>query len=135
MVERICPKCKIPMNADKCVKATCQTKTIMSTTLYWCDDCKVPVFEPVCPRCGVEAKYISTDVRPVFPEERLLLALIQNKENPHCYDTASVWYGGGAYIIDGKKVKISITEINKWPLEKIKSIKEAYDGLIDNITQ
>ncbi len=133
MVERVCPNCKIPMNVDKCVKASCQTKTIMSTTLYWCDDCNIPVFEPMCPRCGTAGKYIATDVRPVFPEERLLLALIQGKRHPHCYDTASVWYGSGAYFINGKKEKISTTEINKWSLEKIKSIKEAYDELVDNI--
>ena len=135
MVERICPKCKIPMNTSKCVKASCQEKTVMSTTLYWCSHCNVPIFESVCPKCGSESKYIATDIRPVFPEERLLLALIQEKENPYCYDSASVWYGGGAYIIKGKKEKISVTEINKWSLEKIKSIKEAYDSLAEGIDQ
>lgn len=135
MVERICPKCKIPMNTSKCVKASCQEKTVMSTTLYWCNHCNVPVFESVCPKCGSESKYIATDIRPVFPEERLLLALIQEKENPYCYDSASVWHGSGAYIINGKKEKISISEINKWPLEKIKLIKEAYDSLAACIDQ
>ena len=135
MVARICPKCKIPMNTSKGVKASCQEKTVMSTTLYWCSHCNVPIFESVCPKCGSESKYIATDIRPVFPEERLLLALIQEKENPYCYDSASVWYGGGAYIINGKKEKISVTEINKWSLEKIKSIKEAYDSLAEGIDQ
>ena len=133
MVERVCPKCKIPMNADKCVKPSCQTKTVISTTLYWCEECNVPIFEPMCPKCGNEGKYIATDIRPVFPEERLLLALIQGKENPHCYEHSSVWYGSGAYIINGKKIKISITEINRWSLEKIKAIKEAYDTYVDSI--
>lgn len=132
MVERFCPKCKIPMNADKCVKPDCQTKTVMSITIYWCDDCNVPIFEPVCPRCGAKGKYIATDVRPVFPEERLLLALIK-EENPHCYEKSSVWYGSGAYIVDGKKERISITEINKWSIDKIRTIKEKYDELEKNI--
>lgn len=135
MVERICPKCKIPMNADKCVKESCQTKTVMSITLYWCEECNVPVFDPVCPKCGNECKYIGTDVRPVFPEERLLLALIEGKENPHCYDRSSVWFGSGAYIVDGKKIKISLTEINKWSLDKIKSVKESYDRLVSGIDE
>lgn len=133
MVERICPRCKIPMNTDKCVKASCQAKTIVSTTLYWCNDCNVPIFESVCPRCGREGKYITTDVRPVFPEEKLLLALIQGKRNPYCYDLESVWHGNGAYIINGKKEKISISEINKWSLEKIKSIRESYNELVDSM--
>ena len=89
MVERICPKCKIPMNADKCVKTSCQTKTIMSVTLYWCEECNVPVFEPICPKCGKNGRYIATDIRPVFPEERLLLALIQDKLDPYCLVTRS----------------------------------------------
>ena len=87
----------------------------------------------MCPRCGIEGKYIATDVRPVFPEERLLLALIQGKRNPYCYDAASVWHGSGAYIINGKKEKISISEINKWSLEKIKSIRETYNDLVDSM--
>lgn len=32
-----------------------------------------------------------------------------------------------------RKKKISITEINKWSLDKIKSIKEVYDRLVDGI--
>ena len=38
-----------------------------------------------------------------------------------------MWYGSGAYIVDGKKIKISISTINKWPIEKIRKIKEAYE--------
>ena len=121
------------MNADKCVKASCQTKTVISTTIYWCEECNVPIFEPTCSKCGEVAKYIATDVRPVFPEERLLLALIQEKQNPNCYDKASVWFGGGAYIIDGKKIKISVKEINRWSIEKIKLLKEKYEELKINI--
>lgn len=127
MVERICPKCKIPMNGEKCIKKSCQTRTIMSTTIYWCSECNVPVFEPFCSKCGTSADYIATDIRPVFPEEKLLLAIVQEKTNPLCYDSSAVWYGGGAYIIDGKKVKLSITAINQWTLDKIREIKNQYD--------
>ena len=133
MVERICPKCKIPMHGEVCVKKTCQAKTIMSTTLYWCDECNVPIFEHTCPNCGKEGKYIATDIRPVFPEEKLLLALIQNKKDPLCYDNSSVWFGSGFYIVDGKKEKISISEINKWSLDKIRKIKEEYELYIGQI--
>lgn len=133
MVEKICPKCRVPMNGEKCIKTSCQAKTIMSTTIYWCEQCNIPVFDLSCPECGGLGKYIATDIRPVFPEERLLLAIIIDKKNPLLYDVSSVWYGGGAYIVDGKKVKISITAINKWPLEKIKTIKEKFDLYKDKI--
>lgn len=127
MVERICPKCKIPMNGEKCIKKSCQARTIISTTIYWCSECNVPVFELFCSKCGTSADYIATDIRPVFPEEKLLLAIVQEKANPLCYDSSAVWYGGGAYIIDGKKTKLSITTINQWPLDKIREVKKQYD--------
>ena len=82
MIETICPKCHVPMKGEVCVKENCRTKTVMSTTLYWCIDCNVPIYEKICPCCGKEGIYIATDLRPVFPEERLLLALILEKKSP-----------------------------------------------------
>ena len=52
MIERICPKCRVPMNGDKCIKPNCGCATKMSSTIYWCDDCNVPIFENICPSCG-----------------------------------------------------------------------------------
>lgn len=98
----------------------------MSSTIYWCDDCNVPIFTSECPVCGARGKYIATDVRPVFPEENMLISIIL-KDDPFKYQKSSVWYGGGAYIIDGKKVKLSITQMNKLPLENIKIFKEKYE--------
>lgn len=117
---------QLTMPDNKCLNPGCGHDAETSSKIYWCDDCNVPVYEKECPRCGKEAKYIATDVRPVFPEEKLLLALILNKD-PLYYQKKSVWYGSGAYIVDGNKVKISVTKINKWPLEKIHDLKEVYD--------
>lgn len=133
MIETICPKCNVPMTGDICVKENCKTKTVISTTLYWCADCNVPIYEKVCPCCGKSGEYIATDLRPVFPEERLILALILGKDSPLFFDDKSVWYGSGAYIVDGKKIKISISTINKWPIEKIRKIKEAYELWLEKV--
>ncbi|MDD3185032.1 MAG: phosphoadenosine phosphosulfate reductase family protein [Anaerostipes sp.] len=135
MIERICPKCKVPMQGEKCIKPSCQSRTVMSTTIYWCEECNVPSFEPVCPRCGHKGKYIATDLRPVFPEEKLLLAIILKKDNPMCFEDASVWFGSGSYIIDGKKQRVSISAINKWSLDKIREIKNKYDDFKTEIEQ
>lgn len=126
MIEKICPKCRVPMNGDRCIKPNCGATTKMSSTIYWCDDCNVPIFTSECPVCGARGKYIATDVRPVFPEENMLISIIL-KDAPFKYQKSSVWYGGGAYIIDGKKVKFSITQMNKLPLENIKIFKEKYE--------
>ncbi len=132
MIERICPKCRVPMNGEKCIKPDCSCVTKMSSTIYWCDECNIPIFGNICSLCGMEGKYISTDLRPVFPEENALISIILN-DNPVRYQTSSVWYGSGAYIVDGKKVKLSITKINKLPIEEIRQIKEKYELFAEKI--
>jgi len=133
MIELLCPVCNVPMSTDRCIKEECQAKTIVSTTIYWCDECNIPVFDKVCDCCGNEARYISTDMRPVFPEEKLLLAIILEKEDTLCFDNASIWNGSGAYFIDGHKLKLQISKLNKMPLEDIKKIKEKYDNYLDKV--
>lgn len=133
MVELICPKCNVPMKGDQCVKKECGTKTIMSTTIYWCNECNIPIFDPICPCCGKNGDYIATDLRPVFPEEKLLLAIILNKKDSSCFMHSSVWFGSGSYIVDGEKVKLVIKEINNWDLTKIRSIKQKYDSALNLI--
>jgi len=133
MIELICPVCNVPMESDKCIKPECQTKTVMSTTIYWCDECKVPIFDKQCPCCGHEGSYFSTDLRPVFPEEKLLLAIILKKNDLTCFDKSSIWCGSSSYIVDGKKLKISLNKINSMPLEEIRMIKEKYDNNINKV--
>lgn len=126
MIERMCPKCKVPMNSEKCINQNCGCPTISSSTVYWCKKCNIPLFEKECTICGEKGKYITTDMRPVFPEEKLLLALIKEKPFDY-YEKKSVWYGSNSYIVDGKKEAITLGKINKWSLEKIKEIKDNYE--------
>ena len=132
MIERICPKCRVPMNGEKCIKPNCGHATEMSSTIYWCDDCNIPIFENVCPTCGKMGKYIATDMRPVFPEENVLISLLM-EDDPKKYQKESVWFGNGAYIINGKKARLSVTKINKLPIEEIKNLKEKYDAFSEKI--
>lgn len=132
MIERICPKCRVPMNSEKCINPDCGCDTKISSTIYWCNECNIPIFDHVCSICGTEGKYISTDIRPVFPEENTLISIIL-ADDPARYQMSSVWYGSGVYIVNGKKVKLSITKINKLPIEEIKQIKEKYDLFVDRI--
>ena len=126
MIERICPKCKVPMNGEKCVKPDCGCTTEISSTIYWCNSCNIPVFEKNCSICGNETVYISTDIRPVFPEENLLISLLL-KNDPFKFRKSSMWYGSNTYIVDGEKIKLSVSKINKLPLEEIKALKDKYD--------
>ena len=51
MIERICPKCRVPMDGEKCIKPNCGSVTEMASTIYWCKECNVPIFEKTCPIC------------------------------------------------------------------------------------
>ena len=126
MIERICPKCRVPMNGEKCVKPDCGCVTEMASTIYWCENCNIPIFENVCPLCGGQGKYIATDMRPVFPEENALISLILEGD-PKKYQEDSVWFGSGAYVVNGKKIRLPITKMNKLPIEEIQVLKEKYE--------
>ncbi len=133
MIERFCPKCKVPMNGEKCTNPKCGHMTEMSSTIYWCEDCKIPVYFDTCPICGKKAKYIATDIRPVFPEENLLISLIL-KDDPFAFQKNSVWFGSNSYIVDGKKIKFSVTAENNKPIDEIKALKDKYDAYAESIT-
>lgn len=51
-------------------------------------------------------KRIATDIRPVFPQERLLLELLL-KVKPMTYIKSSVWKAPAGYVIDGKIKRLS----------------------------
>ncbi len=127
MIEKICPVHRVPVYGEKCSKDGCDARPIVSTTLYWCDECKVPSFYNICHRCGNDCKYIATDLRPVFPEEKLLLAILLKLESPLALENVSVWNSNSGYYFDGKRVAFTAGEADSLPLEEIKKIKETFD--------
>lgn len=143
MRELICPKHKCRAPFGKCMELEydekvgyqiqCEMQPVMSTTLFWCKECNTPIFEETCPVCGNVGEYISTDIRPVFPEEKLLLAILLEKKDPLCFEEASIWNNINYYFINGERLKVSIQEFNKMSLDEIYKIKEIYDKHIEKI--
>jgi phosphoadenosine phosphosulfate reductase len=131
MIQYFCNECNLPMETSEC--SICKKRTELSSTVYWCDNCNVPIYWNVCPCCGEKGHYIATDIRPVFPKENLLIGIVLDEKNPLAIQKSSVWNGSGFYIIDGKKISISTTELNNLPLEKIVEIKNQYDLYVDQI--
>lgn len=78
------------------------------TSVYWCKSCKIPTYDEICPICGQKGKHLTTDVRPVYPAERLLLEII--KGEPMKYREASVWKGSNSYYADGKRIDFSVSD-------------------------
>ncbi len=121
------------MNGAKCINTKCGHPTENSSTIYWCDHCEVPIYEKECPVCGNHGTYIATDIRPVFPEENILISTLISGD-PFKYQKDSVWYGSNVYIINGKKVKFSVSKENSKPIEEIKKVKDIYDEAVQRLS-
>ena len=108
-----CKQCNIETNADICPVCGEATVEDLPVEIYWCDTCKTPIINTViqadkgiCPLCGGKTKYLSADLRPVFPEERLLVELLLKKK-PNSLVNESVWASNNRYYINGKPVTMS----------------------------
>lgn len=119
-----CRHCRIEVGLKKCPVCGAKTEEEMPCEVVWCSDCKVPLIVPanhssdsVCPLCGAKTTYLTTDLRPVFPEERLLLEILLGK--PYEFVRSSVWAVNNRYYIDGKPIAISAGTYTKYPVEYI----------------
>ncbi len=139
-----CKKCNKISHSYVCEVCGEATQIDVPTEVHWCESCQIPIIvemghpdKLVCPLCGMELKYLAKDLRPVFPEERLLLELIENK--PFAYQEKTIWATDSRYYIDGKPVKLSIDKLKKVDIEKIKrdldlcKEKNNYDYFNENI--
>ena len=107
-----CKDCNLETNELHC--PVCGNKTVedVPTEIFWCKNCLVPIIhlatapdKGICPICGKKTAYLSTDLRPVFPEERLLLEILLDKKPNTCINS-SVWALNSRYYIDGKSISI-----------------------------
>ncbi|MBI9010942.1 MAG: phosphoadenosine phosphosulfate reductase family protein [Clostridiales bacterium] len=111
-----------------------RTEVSVPTEILWCSECKVPIISNVdqtaithCKICSSEVEYMTTDVRPVFPQERLLLELLLDK--PLEFINDSVWASKRSYHVNGKRYSVSnnkLQEIHTSP-EKIKKLRADID--------
>lgn len=109
MIKYFCNNCNIETETSIC--PICQNKTeVKETKIYWCPHCLVPIFEDECPNCHNKGIEVASDLRPVFPEERLLLEILLDK--PFKFAGKSMWnLGGNRYLVAGEKVSMSFKEL------------------------
>ncbi len=103
----------LPCTNTRCETSICPTcggRTEAISVIYWCSQCQIPLYEEQCSLCGQTGKRLTTDIRPVFPEERLLLEIIMGK--PFSYQKHSVWNGAGNhYYVNGHKISFSVNSL------------------------
>ena len=132
-----CKNCNIETNEKVC--PVCGTETVedIPVEVYWCKDCTTPIIhlssaanKGICPICNQKTRYLSSDLRPVFPEERLLLAILLDKE-PTYYMNRSVWATNSRYYIDGKALSIPVKTFAEADTDRI---AEQISSLSDSIS-
>lgn len=108
-----CKTCNIETNELTCPICGESTVEDLPVEIYWCSKCKTPIIHLInhphkgsCPICGEKTKYMAADIRPVFPEERLLIEILLGKE-PNEWVEKSVWAANSRYYIDGKSIALS----------------------------
>ena len=111
MIRYHCEKCNITTETSVCPICGGRAE-VLSSDLYWCNDCGIPLYDEICPICGKKARRITTDLRPVFPEERLLLEILIG--DPYKFKDNSVWNSStNVYYVDGRKLDFSISKATK----------------------
>ena len=108
-----CNKCNIETNDTICPLCGAETIEDLPVEIYWCEHCRTPIIQTsiqadkgTCPLCKRKTKYLTADLRPVFPEERLLIEILLKKK-PNEYIEKSVWASNNRYYVDGKSFIIS----------------------------
>ena len=130
-----CRNCNIEVNQQTCPVCGRDTVEDVPVEVYWCSSCRVPVLQEVsqpdkgiCPRCGGKMKYLTADLRPVFPEERTLVEILLDRE-PNEYLEKSVWAVNNKYYIDGKPVSIANADFLKADADEItRKLKQRKKG-------
>ena len=100
-----CARCNRFTDSSTCPECGHETLEQAPHVIYWCDTCRIPLIHIPdgnrinCPVCENDAKYLCADLRPVFPEERLLLEVLEAE--PYAYIDDSVWANGSKYYVRG----------------------------------
>lgn len=124
MIKYLCSDCKLETEMSVCPHCGKRTQVNISE-LYWCSHCNIPTYDEDCPICGNKGKYFTSDARPVFPEERLLIELMVGE--PFKFINDSVWNGSGnRYYINGKKLDLKLGDFSQFDIEGIKKNIEIY---------
>jgi len=120
-----CKECNRETETEECELCGTVTDPDVPLEIYWCTECKVPIIKytsdidkDICPSCKRATSYLCADIRPVFPEERLLLEVLQGK--PFAHIDKSVWAANNRYYIDGKPLTISFKAYKNQTVEDIR---------------
>ncbi len=134
-----CRNCNMTTTKKICPVCGNETEEDRPIEIYWCDECKTPVIKEIkdsskakCNLCGNTMKYMATDMRPVFPEEILLLELLLEKK-PGSLQKSSIWASNHRYFIDGKVTALHMADYYDMDVNEIvEGLKKYKDTITYN---
>lgn len=126
-----CNNCNKEVVGKNCPDCGEETQLDTPAEVYWCPDCKVPIIKEIdslnideCPLCHGKTYYLSRDLRPVFPEERILIEVLKAKA--FSYKDSSVWSIANRYYIDGKSHSLSFKKLMDEDTDKLLDVLYKY---------
>lgn len=131
-----CKECSRETENGKCELCGYATEQDIPVEIYWCDECKIPIVKLAnsidknfCMNCNGRTRYMCADLRPVFPEERLLLEILTAK--PFEYKDKSVWASNNRYYIDGNSKLVTKSHYTKYSAKNVLNLLNEYKGQND----
>jgi phosphoadenosine phosphosulfate reductase len=128
-----CKGCSRETDNEKCELCDRTTEQDIPVEIYWCDECRVPIIKlansidkAICTVCNKKTRYMCADLRPVFPEERLLLEILTAK--PLEYRNKSVWASNNRYYINGNPKVITKSYYTKNLPESVAKLLKEYES-------
>lgn len=126
-----CKECKRETSCNVCELCGRTTEPNVPLEIYRCDCCNIPIIKyandigkSICPRCKNKTVYMSSDLRPVFPEERLLIEILLNR--PLAFLNKSVWANTNRYYVDRETIVITSKHYKKYTSTYIREMLEKY---------
>lgn len=127
-----CSNCNIESMDEVCSTCGQNTQEEIPHICFWCSECNSPIVvvraetnSVECPYCHTTSKQHYEDMRPVFPEERLLLEHLLGYK-PLELVRSSIWSVNNKYLIDGKILKISPNVFNSLDVSHTIQFLEQY---------
>ena len=126
-----CKTCNREVSNEICEICGNKTQEDIPVQIQWCKHCKTPIIRAlndidinVCPLCKEETEYLTTDIRPAFPQERLLFEIL--KGYPMKFKDSSVWVNNNKYYIDGQIFSISSKELKEANADNVRELLNQY---------
>ena len=132
--ETVCSVCGYPTIEDN-------LGSVDNTIVHYCKNCSTPIIFKSndtllgkCPICNNKTDYLAKDIRPVFPEEKLLLSILLKRKYEEILNS-NVWVSNSRYYINAETVNFPSSIFREADTKDIKVQIENNKNLVERDTE